>query len=259
MDLTFCLTAVAVSLCVALAFIAPFRSRQKAASWFFAAGILIFAAESALQAISLETRSVERIEYWQSLALVAASLLPGVWFCFSVAYSRGEYRAFFRKWRLLCLFGSLLPFTLAISFRAELVHVLPYSETDPTLWLSFALPGRVLNALLLLGTVLILMNLERTLRSAVGTVRWRIKFLVLGLGIIFGVMIYTRSQTLLFSGNALELGNLETVALLLGCLLMGIACYRGAFSDIDVYPSRVVLHASLTVLLAGSYLLAIGL
>ena len=221
--------------------------------------MLIFAAESVLQAISLEAGSLERIEYWQSLALVAASLLPGVWFCFSVAYSRGEYRAFFRKWRLLCLFGSLLPVTLAISFRTELVHILPYSETDPALWLSFALPGRVLNALLLLGTVLILMNLERTLRSAVGTVRWRIKFLILGLGVVFGVMIYTRSQALLFSGNALELGNLETAALLLGCLLMGIACFRGAFSDIDVYPSRVVLHASLTVLLAGSYLLVIGL
>ncbi len=259
MDVTLCLTALAAFLCVALALIAPFRSRQKAASWLFTAGMLIFAAESVLQAISLETGSLERIDYWQSLALIAASLLPGVWFCFSVMYSRGGYGAFFRKWRLLCLFGSLLPATLAISFRTELVHVLPYSETDPTLWLTFALPGRVLNALLLLGTVLILMNLERTLRSAVGTVRWRIKFLILGLGVVFGVMIYTRSQALLFSGNALELGNLETAALLLGCLLMGIACYRGAFNDIDVYPSRVVLHASLTVLLAGSYLLVIGL
>src|SRR4029077_2680824 len=47
--------------------------------------------------------------------------------------------------------------------------------------------------------------------------------------------------------------------LLLGCVLTGIACFRGAFSNIDVYPSRVVLHASLTVLLAGSYLLVIGL
>ncbi len=259
MDLTFCLTALAASLCVALALIAPFRSRQKAASWFFCAGMLVFAAESVLQAVSFKTASTAGVDYWQSLALVPASLLPGIWFCFSVTYSRGEYRAFFRKWGLLCLFASLLPVMLTISFRRELVHMLPCSETDPTLCLSFGLPGRVLNALLLLGTVLILMNLERTLRSAVGTVRWRIKFLLLGLAVIFGVMIYTRSQALLFSGHALEAGDLETAALLLGCLLMGIALFRGAFSNIDVYPSRVVLHASLTVLLAGSYLLAVGL
>ena len=113
--------------------------------------------------------------------------------------------------------------------------------------------------MLLLGSVLILMNLERTLRSAVGTGRWRIKFLVLGLGVIFGVRIYTRSQALLYSGNMLALGSVETGALLLGCLLMGTAYFRRGFGEVDVYPSRAVLHTSLTVLLTGSYLLIVGL
>ena len=259
MHLNSWLAGAAVFLCVALALLAPLRSRQKAASWFFSAGMLIFAAEGALQAISLKAGSAELIEYWQSLALVVSSLLPGTWFCFSVTYSRGEYRAFFKKWRLLLLFGSLLPVALAASFRPELFRILPYSEADPTLWLNFALPGKILNALLLLGTVLTLMNLERTLRSAVGTVRWRIKFLVLGLGVIFGARIYIRSQALLYSGNELALGSLVTGALLLGCVLMAIACFRGAFSNIDVYPSRAVLHTSLTVLLVGGYLLVVGL
>jgi putative PEP-CTERM system histidine kinase len=259
MDLNSCLTGAAVFLCVALALIAPFRSRQKAASWFFSAGMLIFAAEGVLQAISLEAESTEMIEYWQSLALVVSSLLPGTWFCFSVTYSRGDYRTFFKKWRLLLFFGSLLPVVLATSFRPELFRILPYSEADPTLWLNFALPGKILNALFLLGTVLILMNLERTLRSAVGTVRWRVKFVVLGLGVIFGARIYTRSQALLYSGNELALGNVETGALLLGCLLMVTAYFRGAFIKIDVYPSRAVLHTSLTVLLVGGYLLVVGL
>ena len=253
------LAGAAVFVCVALALIAPVRSRQKAASWFFSAGMLIFAAEGALQAISLEAGSAEMIEYWQSLALVVSSLLPGTWFCFSVTYSRGEYRAFFKKWRLLVLFGSLLPVALATSFRPELFRILPYSEADPTLWLNFALPGQILNALLLLGTVLTLMNLERTLRSAVGTVRWRIKFIVLGLGVIFGARIYIGSQALLYAGNELALGSIEAGALLLGCVLMAIACFRGAFSNIDVYPSRAVLHTSLTVLLVGGYLLVVGL
>ncbi len=103
------------------------------------------------------------------------------------------------------------------------------------------------------------MNLERTLRSAVGTTRWRIKFLLLGLGVIFGVRIYTQSQALLFSGNALALEGIETGALLLGCLLIATAYFRRGFSEIDVYPSRAVLHTSLTVLLVGGYLLVVGL
>ena len=38
------------------------------------------------------------------------------------------------------------------------------------------------------------MNLEQTFRSAVGTMRWRIKFVVLGLAVIFGAHLYVRSQ-----------------------------------------------------------------
>ena len=259
MGLTLFLTTAAVLFSVGLALLAPFRSRQKVATCFFAAGMVILALESVLQTISLAAISTERMNYWQNLALVVRSLVPGVWFCFSVTYSRGEYRAFFRKWRILLLLGSLLPVLFAVIFRAELGYVLPYSETDPTPWLRLTFPGKILNAMLLLGSVLILMNLERTLRSAVGTGRWRIKFLVLGLGVIFGVRIYTRSQALLYSGNTLALGSVETGALLLGCLLMGTAYFRRGFGEVDVYPSRAVLHTSLTVLLTGSYLLIVGL
>ena len=46
---------------------------------------------------------------------------------------------------------------------------------------------------------MILNNLEKTFRSTVGTMRWRIKFVVLGLAVIFAGRIYTLSQDLLFS------------------------------------------------------------
>ncbi|MEO5719053.1 MAG: GAF domain-containing protein, partial [Chthoniobacterales bacterium] len=259
MDLNSFLSGTAVFFCVTLALIAPFRSRQRTASWFFATGMLIFGVETLLQGISLSAGSPEAINFWQSLIFMVRSLLPGVWFCFSVTYSRGEYRAFLKKWGVLIIAGSLLPVALAFLVRDGLLRVVPYSNTDPALWLYFSISGKLLNGFLLLGAVLILMNLERTLRSAVGTARWRIKFLLLGLGIIFGARIYTRSQALLFSGSALALGNVETGALLLGCLLIGTGFIRRGFGEIDVYPSRAVLHTSLTVLLVGGYLLVVGL
>ncbi len=259
MDLNFWLKAVAACFCLALALFALFRGRQRVASWFFATGMLIFAVESVLQAISHAGGSVETAGYWQDLALICGSLVPGIWFCFSVTYSRGEIGAFFREWRLLVLGGSMIPVVLAMSFRAELTQILPYSQADPTLWLRLTLPGKVFHALLLLGSVLILMNLERTLRSAVGTVRWRIKFLVLGLGVIFGARIYAQSQALLFSGSELAMDTVPTVGLLIGCVLIVTAYLRAAFSEIDVYPSRVVLHTSLIVLFVGGYLLVVGL
>jgi putative PEP-CTERM system histidine kinase len=40
--------------------------------------------------------------------------------------------------------------------------------------------------------------------------------------------------------------------------LMAVAYFRSGFTEIDVYPSRAVLHTSITVLLAGGYLFVVG-
>ena len=102
------------------------------------------------------------------------------------------------------------------------------------------------------------MNLERTFRGAVGTMQWRIKFLVLGLAVIFGARIYTRSQALVFSGHNNSLTEVEAIGLLVGCLLLSVGYFRSGFREIDVYPSRAVLQTSITVLLVGGYLFVIG-
>ena len=118
--------------------------------------------------------------------------------------------------------------------------------------------GKVVNAAILVGTVLVLMNLERTFRSAVGTMQWRIKFLILGLAVIFGARIYTRSQALVYSGHNNSLTEVEAIGLLVGCALLGAGYFRSGFREIDVYPSRAVLQTSITVSLVGGYLFVIG-
>jgi hypothetical protein len=124
--------------------------------------------------------------------------------------------------------------------------------------LRFHEPAKILNVLILISVVLILTNIERTFRAAVGTMRWRIKFLVIGMGVIFGARVYTESQALLFSDYSPSQLGVETAALLIGCTLMAVAYGRSGFSEIDVYPSRAVLHTSVTVLLSGAYLFVVG-
>lgn len=255
----FLLSGVAVVLSTALAVSQAFRRRRRASNLFFGAGMFLLGAESIFQGLSLEATSPGQIESWQSAALIVKSLLIAVWFCFSLSYSRGSFSPPSSRKSWLLGMALLLPVSLAFWSRKDLVRALPFSTTDSTSWVSYSLPGKILNVLLLLGAVLILMNLERTLRSAVGTVRWRIKFVILGLGVIFGVRIYTRSQDLLFSGHQLALASVETGAVVVGCLLIGVAYFRHGFKDVDVYPSRAVLHTSLTVLLVGGYLFVVGL
>jgi putative PEP-CTERM system histidine kinase len=112
--------------------------------------------------------------------------------------------------------------------------------------------------MLLVAAVLVLMNLERTYSAAVGTLRWRIKFVIMGLGLIFAARVYTSSQALLYSAATPGPGVFNSGALLMGCLLISISFLRSSLSGVEVYPSLAVLEKSVTVLLAGAYLLVIG-
>ena len=153
----------------------------------------------------------------------------------------------------------LLPIGIALGFRSELIHLLPPADSESGWTLSFGAAGRALNVLNLIAAVMVLNNLEKTFRSTVGTMRWRIKFMILGLAVVFAARIYTLSQKLLFSRFDLTLIDIETGALLIGCALIAISYLRHGISEIDVYPSHSVLRGTVTVLLAGGYLFSVGL
>ena len=243
----------------ALAVPVLFRKRRTFAGWCFFAGMATLAVESAVGAISLQVSHPEKVAYWQSLALVTKSFLPGIWLAFSLSYSRGNYREFLETWKFFLGAAFLFPIGISLGFRSELIHLLPPADANQGWSLSFGGAGRTLNVLCLISAVMILNNLEKTFRSTVGTMRWRIKFVVLGLAVIFGGRIYTLSQDMLYSGYDLTLIDIETGALFIGCALIGIGYLRNGISEIDVYPSQSVLQGTLTVLLAGGYLFVIGL
>ena len=75
---------------------------------------------------------------------------------------------------------------------------------------------------------------------------------------LFVVRFCTSSQVLLSHTLDLRLQMVDVGALFVACLLMLRASFRAGHFDLDVYPSQAVLQGSLTVLLAGVYLLAIG-
>jgi putative PEP-CTERM system histidine kinase len=258
------LAFAAASFSGALALAVILRKRRSLASCCFCAGMATLAIESVFDGLSFDQTLPDQIGYWQNLALFARSFGPGIWLLFSLSYSRGNYREFLVRWRPILIVSFLLPLLVGLTLASDQfqpIRIYPYLEPIETgggWWVSFAPAGKIINGSFLVATVLILMNLERTFRSAVGTMRWRIKFLVLGLGIAFGARFYTGSQALIFSGHDLELLQLEIGALLIGCALITAAYFRSGFSEVDVYPSQVVLQTSITLLLAGAYLFVVG-
>ncbi len=242
----------------ALAVAAACRGRRSLAIWCFSAGMLTFALESLFGAIWHEAFAPEKAAFWGALTMVTKSFLPAFWLCFSLTYSRGTSRELPGRSRLLVLAAFLVPVGVSLFFWDQLAPILPGTKTNGNWWISSHAAAKTLNGLLLVAAVLVLMNLERTFRAAIGTMQWRIKFVILGLGIVFGARIYTLSQALLFSGEVPPLNDLDTVALLIGCALIVVAFLRSGFGEIDVYPSHAVLRTSLTVLLVGGYLFVVG-
>jgi putative PEP-CTERM system histidine kinase len=251
------LAFIAATLSAALAVAAVLRNRRNGAAWWFALGMLGLSLDSVHTGVCLSLSDPQRIACWQEWALILKAFLIAIWLGFSVTYSRGDASESFRRWRIAIAIACLLPVAALLGFRGELIDVWMRGDA-PQPWISFLPAGKIVNIAILVGAVLVLMNLERTFRAAVGTMQWRIKFLVLGLGVIFGTRIYTRSQALVFSGHYNSLSEVESIGLLVGCALLSVGYFRSGFREIDVYPSRAVLQTSITVLLVGGYLVVIG-
>src|SRR5437764_8854116 len=88
--------------------------------------------------------------------------------------------------------------------------------------------------------------------------RWQIKFMVLAVGGLFALRIYTSSQSLLFSTIDTGFGTIHGMALIAANLLFAIALFRGSSLTVDVYLSGAAIQNSLTIVFAGIYLLAVG-
>jgi putative PEP-CTERM system histidine kinase len=231
------------------------RIRRSVANAMFAAGMAVLAVEATCSGLAAHAAFMPDRLNWLNWKFAALALLPGTWLVFSLAYARGNAGEFLRRWRLFVGATFLLPVVFVAVWHRDSVSSLQTSASGA---LRLDLAGFGLHLMLLLGSVVILMNLERTFRAAVGTMRWRIKFMLLGLGVLFIVRIYTSSQALLFRSLDLSLDDLNSGALLVGSLLVLRSLFRSGEFTMDVYPSQAVLQSSLTVLVAGIYLLIVG-
>ncbi|MCB1129185.1 MAG: hypothetical protein KDM81_21985, partial [Verrucomicrobiae bacterium] len=125
--------------------------------------------------------------------------------------------------------------------------------------LTLAWAGKTAQVAMLVGMLLAVVNLEKTFRSTVGLMRWRVKFVMIGLAVILGGRIYASSQAILFAAEQFPVFGVLGASLLVGTLLIAFSFARTGLEEIDVYPSHALLYGSLSVLLAGAYLLMVGL
>lgn len=257
MNMASAVTALSAFWTLALAALSLVRRRPSPATWFFFCGMIALGADSLLTGAALRAQTSDAAFRWMTSVLVLNAVVPALWLGFSLTYSRADGRERLSRWALVLALAAVIPAALVVVHRDRLFHV---AMLEHRAWqLRFGAFGGVLNTALLVALALTLLNLEQTFRAAVGTMRWRLKFVVLGLVVILGTRLYVHSQELLFSApDVAALWSLEATALLIGCALLTVAYARTGWIDASVYPSSTAIRSSLTVLVIGGYLLVVG-
>jgi putative PEP-CTERM system histidine kinase len=245
-------------LCCGLAAFVFSRDPRLVTHQAFAAGMIALGVEAVYLSLSAQAVVPSEMIRWQHLRLVAAAFLPGTWLLFSLSFARGNSQESATRWRWVIFAVFLFPFFLVGVFPTTLFLSVPPGGESTGLWLPLGRSGYVFFVFFLLSAVLILMNLERILRASAGDIRWQIKFMILGLGSLFAVRIYTASQVLLFSAIDMTLEMVNAGALIMATALVIFSLTRARPRPINIYLSPGFLYNSITVLVVGVYLLIVG-
>jgi len=250
-----CFTSAVAAFLVALG--GGIRARRGVADWTFVAGMALVAIDRLLAGYSVEAATLGAAESWQQWRLLPQAILPGVWLVFSLTFARLNADVFLRKWRAVWPTALLIPPALVLIFRNEVFRGLE-SDSSSRWILVLGWPATVLLCLLLPLYVLVLANLERTYRASVGTMRWRIKFMLLGVGILFVTKLYADSQAVLYRSIEASMETFLSIAVLLSSVVLARHLFRTTRFDSEVYPSQAVLEGSVILALSAIYLLGVG-
>lgn len=242
-----------------LAVIAALRAGRSIAMRAFVGGMLTLAVERTFCGfVSYEAIS-EHINQWLRFYGIVASFLPGFWLLFSLTYARENARECMTRWRWMLVLAFALPVGLSIFFPQSLPSLAFDAKSTPAPHFMLSGLGSARYLLLLVSAILVLMNLERSFRASVGLIRWRIKFMLMGVAVLFVIRIFTSSQSLLYREVTPALEVLDSCGLLVATLLIFRSIFREEPLALSVHPSQSVLQGTVTVVLTGVYLFVVGI
>ena len=256
---------VVISICAALlsgglALYSLVRTGRSFSNIAFSLGMLALAIEAVISVFSLQATSDRDLIFWESWRVAIAGFVLGIWLIFSVRYARAgsDYDLATTNWKWVALAVFVFPLLLVRIIPGTIFFL--RASLGVNRWtLLLGWPGYLYSLICLLGAVLILVNLEKTLKASSGGTRWRIKFLVIGLGCLFAIHIYSATQQLLLQHIDSDLCTVNSGALLIADLLILFSMLRNPFQQVDIYISQQFLYNSFTVLIVGIYLFSLGI
>ena len=253
------LSYIAAMVAAGVAVLALYRDPRSFVHRIFAIGMGFFAIEAALVGFSFQSPSLEAFMGRQQIRLIVASFLPVLWLFFSLSFARSNYTEFLSKWKWSLILFFIAPLAMVTVFRGVFYAGIPLMSAAGFLLSPIGWSGYFWYLFWIVCSILILMTLERTLRRSTGHKRWQIKFMILGIGSIFGIHIFTDSQVILFRVLNTSLDIVNIGALLVGTILVNRSLFRGSALSVGLHLSHQFLYSSFTVLAVGVYFIVVGL
>jgi signal transduction histidine kinase len=186
-----------------------------------------------------------------------AVLLPIPWCVFVFLSGRQPSAPIPTSWRIGFIVGSAGLMVTALGNLLRPFFRVPWIEGGFR-YAQLTDIGRIGAAVEVLATIAVLYGLEPSLRNSRGPVRWRLKYLALGLGGIFVVRFYLLSQTLLFQMLTPDSLLLGSITLAMGLIFIAIGLIRTGALRTDLAVSRHFVYRSIVVGVSGAYLILAG-
>jgi putative PEP-CTERM system histidine kinase len=254
---TLALFVLAAATSLGLAGLAVARRPRGALRWSFAGGMAGFAAESiAALVLVTQTDAPDERLLWLKVTEVAGLLLLAPWAVFVAALARPGGPELSRGVR-----AGLVALAGVVTASAAGVAALPAFQiadvVGPFHAARLDVAARVSVLVRLVGTVILLAGLEAALRTSRRDARWRIKYLVLGLGGVLLVRFYFMSQIALFNVEMASYLITGAAILVIGNVAIATSMTRDRLG-VALSVSRQVLYRSVVVGALGVYLFAVG-
>lgn len=198
----------------------------------------------------------EQFYLLKKFSLITEALLPPVWLWFSLTYARKSELRSTPLWLRSALAVSPLFVIAALLLPISNFFYSPDFAAEKILFLSNT--GFVFYLLLLVYLVVALINLELTLVHTGPALRWKIKFELLGAGLLLTAMIVYYSQTFIFRTLNMQLVTTRAVVLIVAVALMAFSRLKRG-EGAKVYVSQQMAYRSVVLLAVGLYVIAFGI
>ena len=240
--------------CVALVVFVFFRGRKQPAAMFFLAGMASLAIVEFCNFAALRASSEDSLLMWKGLSLVGEALFVNSWLLFSILFGKENTRKTLAKWKWILPPLYILTAILLIKVLANQTLL-----TGDSNIIQLGTMGKFFNLSLLIIVIITLMYLESTFRSSAGQERWRIKYILFGIGAIISLYVYIFSQRILYS--TIDITNIyimSSVILVSNILILYSIVKTNVISG-ETYISRRVIYTSISLIAIGLYSITVAI